>query len=163
MEEALLATKQPCSQSSLYRHIAAEKERIAARAKEETAKLLCSEDPPNTINLASSGSAISSLTSSPTREMRLKVRRLVAQQSWAPSAVDAAIEEGTLAGVSSFASAKTAVQNNHATVSAHESSSSAKVTEMKAKLRKRPVPIATSAQANYNNFSDKVQRMSKKA
>ena len=93
MEKALLATKGPCSRSALVGHVATEKARIAERAKEETSKILSSKArrqvPPPDIDLHSSESAVSSLSSSPTKKMRFSERQTLSENSTAPPAIDA--------------------------------------------------------------------------
>ena len=132
--------------------------------------LLRTHGPPMAIDTGSGGSAISSLSTSPTREMCRNVRQKLAHESLAFSRVEKAIEKGVQAGLQSFLSATTVEQNNRganpksASTSDESKPASSALVEleaMRAKLRARPVPKSTSKQANYNQFAALVEKMDK--
>ena len=105
IDEALQATNHPCHPQTLYRHARLEQAAIAARARDETNKLLSEEGPPASINLSSStsGSAVSEVSPSPTKAMCRSVRERVNPSSSSTRA-DAAFERGVKAGVRSWVS-----------------------------------------------------------
>ena len=158
IDEALAATRNPWSARTIYRRAEEERRAVSDRAKEATSKYLSEHGPPPSINLTSSESATSTLSPSPAKAMRRSVREaLGAAAASSNKRIEDLIEKGVQDGVSSFGSSTTHLRQNLDTSGVEPS---AELTEMQRKLRSRTAPRKTSHQANYDEFANKVAKMS---